>query len=226
MKRLLISVVIALSLYAPFANPQNSEARATPKGEVKTELLMPSGPPIKITSASAKTLDGRGLSELTFSVVNESDKRIDHLRLGVFVMGVSKHTKGGEGWKEVVSLEPNSTKTITATLKSKVVFGDRAIVAVQAVAGEAGVWEVGWPDIFSAVRAAEGKQLLPPAQHLGMTRDSGTLLKAAFVQTTTFCRDRLKEAKDAGSAGIESFSCDEKNQTFSFSCNRPPIREP
>jgi hypothetical protein len=226
MKRLLVGFVIALSLYAPFHYPQPSEARGTPKGEVKTDLLMPSGPPIKITSASVKTFDGRGLSELTFSLTNESDSRIDNLRLGVFVIGVSKHTKGGEGWKEVVSLEPHSTKTFSATIKSKVVFGDRAIVAVQTVAGEAGVWEVGWPDIFSAVRTSEGKRLLPPAQYLGMKRDGGTLLKAAFVQTTTFCRDRLREASAACAAGIESFSCDEKNQTFSFSYNRPSIREP
>lgn len=226
MKRLLTCVVIALSVYAPVTHPQNSEARTTPRGEVKTDLLMPSGPPIKISSASAKTFDGRGLSELTFSIVNESSNRIDNLRLGVFVIGVSKHTKAGEGWKEIVNLEPNSTKTITATLRSKIVFGDRAIVAVQTVSGEAGVWEVGWPDIFSAVKASEGKRLLPPAQYLGMMRDSSTLLKATLVQTTTFCRDRLREASAACAAGIASFSCDEKNQSFSFTCNRPPNREP
>ncbi|HEX7955310.1 MAG TPA: hypothetical protein VF508_00065 [Pyrinomonadaceae bacterium] len=193
---------------------------------MKTDLLMPPGPPITVSSARVKTLDGRGLSELTFSVVNESDKRIDNLRLGVFVIGVSRRTKAGEGWKEVVDLEPHSTKTVTATLRSRVVFGDRAVVAVQTVAGEAGVWEVSWPDIFEAVRAPGVKLMLPAAQRSALTIDGGAVVKATFVQTTTFCRDRLKEVKEACAAGIETFSCDEKNQTFSFSCNRPPIREP
>jgi hypothetical protein len=226
MKRLLISVVIALSLYAPFSHPQNSEAQTVPRGEVKTDLLVPPGTPVKISSARVKTFDGRGLSELTFSIVNESSNRIDNLRLGVFVIDVFRHTKAGEGWKEVVNLEPNSTKTITATLSSNIVFGDRAIVAVQSVSGEVGVWEVGWPDIFGTVRAPEGNRLLPPAQHSALTRDGGAFVKAAVVQTTTFCRDRLREVKDACAAGINTFSCDEKNPTFSFSCKNAPIREP
>ena len=226
MKRLLISVVIALSLYAPFSYPQTSEARTVQRGEVKTDLLVPPGTPVKISSASVKTMNGRGLSELTFSVVNESGSRISNLRLGVFVIGVSRRMKAGEGWKETVDLEPNSTKTVTATLNSKVVFGDRAIVAMQSATGEAGVWEVGWPDIFGAVRASEGKLPLASAQRSALTVEGGTVMRAAVFQTTTFCKDRLKEAKDACAAGIESFNCEEKNQTFSFSCNRPPIREP
>jgi hypothetical protein len=224
MKRLLVGVVIALSLYTPFHYPQHSEARAVPRGEVKIDLLVPPGTPVKISSASVKTINGRGLSELTFSVVNESGSRISNLRLGVFVIGVSRRTKAGEGWKETVDLEPNSTKTITATLNSKVVFGDRAIVAVQSAAGEAGVWEVGWPDIFDAVRASERKQPLPAAQRSALTVEGGAVIRAAVFQTTTFCRDRLREAKDACAAGIESFSCDEKNQPFSFSCQTAPIR--
>lgn len=225
MKRLLVGVVVALSLYTPLHYPQPSQARTAPRGEVKTDLLVPPGTPVKISSAGVKTLDGRGLSELTFTVVNESGSRISNLRLGVFVIGVSRHTKAGEGWKETVELEPNSTKTVTATLSSKIVFGDRAIVAVQSAAGEAGVWEVGWPDIFGAVKATEGKRLPAPAQRSALTAEAGTALRAAVFQTTTFCRDRLKEASAASAAGIDSFSCDEKNQTFSFSCKTAPIRE-
>lgn len=224
MKRLLVGLVVALSLYTPFHYTQPSEARTLPKGEVKTDLLMPPGPPITISSASVKTLDGRGLSELTFSVVNESDRRVNNLRLGVFVIGVSGRIKAGEGWKEVVDLEPNSNKNVTATLSSRVVFGDRAIVSVQSVAGEAGVWEVAWPDIFEAVRAPGAKRVLPPAQRSAQMIDGGALVKAVFIQTNTFCKERLKEASAACAAGLDSFSCDEKNQPFAFTCQTAPIR--
>lgn len=226
MNRLLVGVVVALSLYTPFHYPQPSEARTLPRGEVKTDLLVPPGTPVRLSSISVKTINGRGLSELTFSVVNESGSRISNLRLGVFVIGVSRRTKAGEGWKETVDLEPNSTWAVTATLNSKVMFGDRAIVAVQSAAGEAGVWEVGWPDIFGAVKASEGKLLLPSVQRSALTVEGGAVIRAAVFQTSTICRDRLKEASAACAAGIDSFSCDEKNQSFSFSCQSAPIREP
>lgn len=224
MKRLLVGLVVALSLYTPFHNPRRSEARTPERGGVKTDLLLPPGIPVKISSASVKTLDGRGLSELTFSVTNESASRLSNLRLGVFVVGVPRHTKAGEGWKETVDLEPNSTKTVTATLRSKVVHGDRAVVAVQSAAGEAGTWEAAWPDIFGAVSASEGRGLLPPAQRSTLILEGRTALRPAVFRTSTFCRDRLKESQGACSSAIQGFSCDEKNQTFSFACVNAPGR--
>ena len=221
MKRMLVVVSIAAALCALCLTSPQSNMKAASNKEVKTKVLVPSGMPVSVVAAGVTTSDGRGLSKLNISVTNESDGDLSGLRLAVFIVSLPGHTKAGEGLKEEINLPAHSAKDFSLTLRSSAIFGDRAVVAVQAVTGEAGTWEVSLADVFSAALAKKEKDMvIPPAQHIGQITGQPMYIKAAAMQGT-FCKDALNNAKTACSAGLESFTCDEKNQTFSFTCRTP-----
>ncbi|MCA1591273.1 MAG: hypothetical protein LC754_01160 [Acidobacteria bacterium] len=220
MKRILV-VSIAVALCALCLTSPQSNMNAASNKEVRTNILVPKGMPVSVEAAGVTTSDGRGLSRLNISVTNESDGDLSGLRLAVFIVSLSGHTKAGEGLKEEVNLPAHSAKAFSATLRSSAIFGDRAVVAVQGVTGEAGTWEVSLADVFSSALAKKEKDMvIPPAQRISQITGQPMYIKAAAVQGT-YCRDALNNAKTACSAGLESFSCDEKNQTFSFTCRTP-----
>lgn len=217
MKRNLNAMAIAVALCAlAVALPQSGTNAAA--GKVKADALVPQGMPFSV-AADVTTYDGRGMSELQISVSNESNEDVDAVRLAVFIKRPSGQIKAGEGWKEGVRIPAHSAKTFSVALRGTALYGDRAVVILQGAAGQSGRWEVGLDDVFAAVPVRGKKDsLLPPSRYVGRAAHGGAFVSVGAAPQGTYCKDALNNAKSACNAGLDSFSCDEKNQTFSFTC--------
>ncbi len=102
-------------------------------------------------------------------------------------------------------------------LKHAVTIGSHAVLTIQRTSGQAGIWEVELPDLSKAAKVLVSTKTiaLPTAQYI----PSGLKNAHAAPPQGAYCIGALASAKDAcGDAGLASFSCDDKNQTFSFTC--------
>lgn len=192
----------------------------------KVGLLVAASMPLSVSDATVTYPDGRNLSVLAYMVTNRSESQIGDAQMAVYIVGECRCILGAEGWKQRLDLAANSTKSLSITLRHPVPQGRRAVLAVQSVVGAVRTWETSWSDLLKGAKsfAGDGRVVLPAASHTGVASiapcgSSTVKIVSAFLQQKTWCEARLADAKEACGAGkISSFSCDEKNQTFSFSC--------
>jgi len=183
----------------------------------KVDVLVPVGMPLRVSAATTTAPDGRDMSTLTYSITNVSGKNLSDSQLAVFIVGPCGCITGGEGWNQQLDLQPHSNKTFSMLLKHAVTIGSHAVLTIQRTSGQAGIWEVELPDLSKAAKVLVSTKTiaLPTAQYI----PSGLKNAHAAPPQGAYCIGALASAKDAcGDAGLASFSCDDKNQTFSFTC--------
>lgn len=127
---------------------------------------------------------------------------------------------GGEGWTET---DPSS---ITRQTRLALHEGDQALLVVDSVTTSTRTFTLAKSDVTESVlKVIHGDATIAPPVQISMLALSGHLLR---VQSGgTFCGDALAAAKSGcGSAGIASFSCNQTQQSFSFTCNGNKVSQP
>jgi hypothetical protein len=194
--------------FAARTNPQNIQA----------DSLTPPNIPVTIGNIVVAEADGRDLSNVNYSITNQTSNVVKRIHLTVFVFNEEGRFVGGEGWRENVNLEAFSTKGLNAVLRNKVMLGGRIVLIVEQAEQKQGTWLINPSELISIVKTFinNGFNGLPSA----VFRNGQ--MQTHFVESiggTDYCTVRLAEAREScGSGGISSFSCNPSSGAFSFTC--------
>jgi hypothetical protein len=187
---------------------------------IAVAVITPSAMPIQLADVAVTEADGRGLSRLTLKVMNGSDAVANAVRIVVGILDQGGRIKSAESWIEHVQITPHDLATIDTTLRSKAVFGDRAVLVVQQLSTGEGTWtmDVRGTAVMNLIKSLQGSD--------GGSAASATFQKQTKEKTddgiggldTVFCQTAFQNAVAACTNGVSSFSCDQKNEMYSFSC--------
>lgn len=205
----LLSSVIA-------ASAQRQEQPGKRREVVVRAMTLPTVPVTFSHSVATRVSDRTVMS---YTATNNAGVPISSIHVVVFVVDASGRIKAGEGWRINLDLAPNSTQDLQDIIESKVGPGDHVILSALKASGGGTEFEADASDLLNSVKGRSAS-INTPSLNRRFVR--------VALQTVSFCEAALNLAKRACSdeGGLSSFSCDEKNQTFSFTCKgRAPVLE-
>lgn len=180
---------------------------------VAVKALASARTPAGITSAVATRADNGAV--LSYSVANRGGERLTSLEVVAFAIDAHGAIMGGEGWTVNVDLAKNATAAFSAILENNLSPEGRLVVAVRKASGPSGTFEVENSELVNLVKSSAGVAAAV----------APVFMKARYggaVRQQTYCQSALNMASNTCSCGVASFTCNDANQSFSFSCNRPP----
>jgi len=181
---------------------------------VAVKALASDRTPAGITSAAATRADNGAV--LSYSVANRGGGRLTSLEVVAFAIDAHGAITGGEGWTVNVDLAKNATAALSAILENNLSPEGRLVVAVRKASGPSGTFAVENSELVNLVKSSAG--VAAAAAPVFMKARYGGALR----QSPTYCQNALAMASNTCSCGVASFTCNDANQSFSFSCNRPP----
>lgn len=207
------ALVCALAIGSSVVNAGLDGISDKTQKRVAVKALASARTPAGITSAAATRADNGAV--LSYSVTNHGGERLTSLEVVVFAIDAHGAITGGEGWTINVDLAKNSTDAFSAILENSPSPEGRLVVAVRKAVGPSGTFEVGNSELVNMVKSsARVAAAAPPV--FTKARYGGAL------RQTTYCQSALNMASNTCSCGVASFTCNDANQSFSFTCNKPP----
>lgn len=185
--------------------------------------------PVTVGSPTASPTDDNQTA-MKVTVTNNTGGRLLSLGLVALIVDKSGAIRGGEGWKADADLAPNASQDFLHVLKPPVGPEDHLLLTVWRASGTGGTFEIDPKELNDVLRAPASSPKLE-ARREG--RLSGARnVKASLRQSNTYCQGWYAFAESKCACGVKSFSCDEKNGTFSWTCFtksesnscRPPIQ--
>lgn len=218
MKRIVFTASLAVALSAlvvahVVANSNQDGKINKIQRRIAVKTLASTRIPVSLTSATARRADNGTV--LSYSVTNRANQRLTSLQVVAFIIGSNGAIKGGAGWTLDVDLAENSTEIFSSTLDNKVALGERLAVAVSKATGEFTIFEAYDSELLNAVKSYTGVAA-------SMSHAFKKVNYSSALLPPTFCQSGLTEAKNTCSCGVASYSCNESEQTYSFTCNPPP----
>jgi len=206
--------VCALVVGSGVANAARVAKSDKTQKRVAVRALASARVPAVIASAAATRADNGAV--LTYTVSNRGGERLTSLQVVAFVINADGAITGGEGWTlNNVELEKNSTQTFSAILENNPSPEGRVAVAVRNATGPSGTFEAENSELVNMVKAYAGvASAAAPA-----------FTKARFgaaPRQVSYCQSALNMAESTCSCGVASFTCNDANNSFSFTCNKPP----
>ena len=205
--------VCALAVGSGVANAGRGTKSDKNQKRVAVRTLAPARIPAVVTSATATRADNGAV--LSYTIANRGGERLTSLQVVAFVINQDGAITGGEGWTLTADLDKNGTQTFSAILENNPSPEGRVAVAVRRAAGPSGVFEAENSELVNLVKASAGVA----------SASAAAFTKASFSRAprqVTYCQSALNMAEGACSCGVASFSCNDAQQNFSFTCNKPP----
>ena len=208
-KVLLVAAMCALILTATDARAIQGKKGGKLSKRIGVRTLAPSQMPVTIDEASAKLVGNQTV--LTYSTSNRTSGHIETIEVAIFIVDPSGHIVGGEGWQQSLDLAENSTEKFPRVLQSKIMPGDQLVLAVSRAIGQTGEFKLEAPELVDAVKShiLGTKSPSHPLQYVKVSYQAGT---------ETYCQNAQHQADNACKCGVQSFSCNETQKSFSYTC--------
>ena len=175
--------------------------------------------PVRIVGAQLSTF--QYTSELSAQISTDAASEPISANMMLLIYRNGK-VVSGEGWTE-----EKPTNSLHRQTKLAFAPGDHALLMVRSVKTRSGIMQLKPQDMNDAIKAlTQGTLPRLPSVELSMLPN----LPHAKVQRVqgAYCTTCYNTASSAcGVAGVQSFSCDDKNQNFSFTCKgNTPVQPP
>jgi hypothetical protein len=203
---LLLSFSISFAIGASVAARNGHQENRPGWISSAVQVSQATGLPARITQAEVSTESGRGISEIRYSIRNESGTLLNAARVLVIAIGPRDQVKAGESWVEEGGLADGATKDLVQPLRLHLQQDDRVVVMLASVAATGGAaWSVDLKgfkvqDMIRGEAQASTTESLPECP-------------------PNFCGGNLAIATGAcGTNGVSEFSCSLSTCSFSFKC--------
>jgi hypothetical protein len=166
--------------------------------------------PVRFAGAVAK--NDKGSADLTYTLTNNSGGAIGGFDLALFDFNPAGKLMEVQSWSVETKIEAGASQSFSLKLRHRVAPGDRLSLCVEAVRGDADVWQVDFNDLAQAIGASVvGATATPPE-----VKQSAEKFPESFGGA--YCSDAFAKAfrlaKSDDGKGLTSFTCD-RNQRFS-----------
>ncbi|HKG23394.1 MAG TPA: hypothetical protein VKC34_15955 [Blastocatellia bacterium] len=200
-----------ISGYAQQSNTPQIDGDSS-EGIVEVNIMSSPGVPLKLDRRMANVTRGDGSAVLRFSATNIGNTPVTGFYAVLFVKDVYGHLKRGEGWRVPADIGAKSTQSFSRDLRSKVKNDEVVVLVLHEVTNFSGLWRVDTPHLLAIARSANSPETLVHARFAGLQTNPSC--------PTNFCKEALAQAKDACNSGLSSFTCDQANCNFNFSCTQ------
>lgn len=196
-----------------------------PTPQLKTfplDFYIAPGFPVAVSNAviiSPKAANEKqdNIAQAKFTVANRDAARVNSLYLAILDFQNAAKLRRVDGWVKDVRLAPGSSTEITFELGRRVTQGDKLILAVERVNGEAATRDADFLDLAQNVAAAlNGGNPAGPrieTSSAPLSDDSGAALCSnAF-------RRAMALTQTGDKSGVTSLACDQAGRSFTFTFN-------
>jgi hypothetical protein len=190
-------------------NSHIASAPAQPQ-PIDVRLFVAQGVPVQFTGAIA--MKDKGSADLAYTIVNNSGGSIGGFDLTLFDFNPAGKLMGVQSWSVQTNVEASERQSFSVNLRNRVTPGDRLVLCVEAIRGDASAWQVDFNDLAQAIGASvAGIRATSPD-----VKQRAEKIPESFG--AAYCSDAFAKAfrlaKSGDGKGLTSFTCD-RNQRFS-----------
>jgi hypothetical protein len=173
-------------------------------------LFVAQGMPVQFAEAVAK--NDKGSADLTYTLTNNSSGSIGGFDLALLDFNPAGKLMGVQSWSVQTKIEAGASQSFSLNLRHRVAPGDRLSLCVEAVRGDADVWQVDFNDLAQAI----GASVVGAAATSPEVKRRAERIPESFGGA--YCSERFAKAfwlaKSGDGKGLMSFACD-RDQRFS-----------
>jgi len=190
---------------------QQGPVQAQPQ-PINVGLFVAQGMPVQFTEVIAK--NDKGAADLSYTVANNSGGPIGGFDLALLDFNPAGKLMGIQSWSMQTKIEASARQSFSLKLRHRVTPGDRLILCVEAIRGNANMWRVDFNDLAQAIGASvTGTNVMPPEVERRAEK-----IPESFGGA--YCSDAFgrafRLAKSGDGKGLTSFTCDRDQRFSSF----------
>jgi hypothetical protein len=176
-------------------------------------LFVAQGMPVQFAEAVAK--NDKGSPDLTYTLTNNGGGSIDGIDLALFDFNPAGKLMEVQSWSPQTKIEAGASQTFSLKLRHRMTPGNRLVLCVEAIRGDAGAWQVDFNDLAQAMGASvAGVSATPPE-----VKQRAEKIPESFGGA--YCSDAFGRAfllaKSDDGKGLTSFICDRDQHFSAFS---------
>jgi hypothetical protein len=175
-------------------------------------LFVAQGMPIQLTAVIAKI--DKGLADLTYTLFNSSAGAIGSLDLALIDFNSAGKLMWVQSWSMQTKVGASERQSFSINLRHRVTPGDRLVLCVEAVRGDADVWQADFNELVQAIGVATTGAKASPLE----VKRHGEKMPESFGGA--YCSDALAKAFQLANSGdgksFTSFTCDRNRRITAF----------
>jgi hypothetical protein len=198
--RILRSMAGGAHIASPQAQPQ----------PINVGLFVVQGMPVQFSDVIVR--NDKGSADLGYTLVNNSGGLIGGFDMALLNFNTAGKLMGIQSWSVQTNVGASARQSFSRNLRHKVTPGDRLVLCVEAIRGDAKMWWVEFNDLAQAIGASvTGANVTPPE-----VKQRAEKIPESFGGA--YCSDAFGKAfrlaKSGDGKGLTSFACD-RDQRFS-----------
>jgi len=166
MKNSLVKVAAILAVFLGLAGFVNAQVKDAMPERISVKPLLSSGLPVSVEFVAVTQIENDSL--VTYSIANKDAQKLDEVEILLIVFKADGNARGGEGWRQSLSLAKDADVDFSRKMKTKVMPGDRVVFLLHKAKGQTGEWETNSTKIIEAAKAfiAGNNYTLPEAHFI------------------------------------------------------------
>jgi hypothetical protein len=194
--------------------PHVASPQAQPQ-PIDVGLFIAQGMHVRFAEAVAVAKNDKGSADLTYMLTNNGGGTIGSFDLALFDFNLAGKLMGVQSWSAQTRIDAGASQSFSLKLRHRVALGNRLVLCVEAVKGDAGAWQVDFNDLAQAIGASV----------TGMSATSSEVKQRSEKIPESFggayCSDAFgrafRLAKSGDGKGLTTFICDRDQHFSAFS---------